>query len=52
VLLERARRCARARGRRPNVLAVDFYRTGALLRVTRVLNGLDRDGSGAPPLGR
>jgi hypothetical protein len=42
VLLERARRCARARGRAPNVVAVDFYRTGALLRAVRVLNGLER----------
>ncbi|MDF1505487.1 hypothetical protein PYV61_21225, partial [Roseisolibacter sp. H3M3-2] len=41
-LLERARRCERARGRRANVLAVDFYRTGELLRATRVLNGLER----------
>ena len=40
VLVERARRCERARGRRPNILAVDFYRTGALLRATRALNGL------------
>ena len=42
VLLERARRCERARGRRPNVIAVDFYRTGAVVRATRVLNGLER----------
>jgi hypothetical protein len=39
-LLERARRCGRARGRAPTVLAVDFYRTGDLLRVVRTLNGL------------
>ncbi len=42
VLLERARRCEQVRGRRANVLAVDFYRTGALLRAARVLNGLER----------
>jgi len=41
-LLERAHRCERSRGRRPNVIAVDFYRTGALLRATRILNGLER----------
>lgn len=42
-LLERAHRCERARGRRPNVIAVDFYRTGALLRAVRILNGLEAD---------
>ncbi|MGZ8457965.1 MAG: hypothetical protein ACXWZ4_15285 [Gemmatirosa sp.] len=41
VLTERARRCERARGRRPNILAVDFYRTGAVLRAARALNGLE-----------
>jgi hypothetical protein len=39
-LLARARQCETARGRRPTVLAVDFYRTGALFRVARALNGL------------
>jgi hypothetical protein len=39
--MERARRCERARGRRPNVLAVDFYRTGEVLRAARALNGLE-----------
>jgi hypothetical protein len=39
-LLARVERCARARGRRPNVLAVDWYRTGDVLRVARTLNGL------------
>ena len=42
-LLERARRCQRERGRLPNILAVDFYRTGDVLRVVRVLNGLEED---------
>jgi hypothetical protein len=42
VLMERAGRCERARGRRPNVIAVDFYRTGAVVRATRALNGLER----------
>jgi hypothetical protein len=40
-LLARARRCARERDRVPNVIAVDFYATGDLLRVARTLNGLD-----------
>lgn len=44
VLLERARRCERARGRRPNIIAVDFYRTGGLLAATRALNGAGRPG--------
>jgi hypothetical protein len=39
-LMERARRCERARGRRPNIIAVDFYRTGELMRAVRALNGL------------
>jgi hypothetical protein len=42
-LLSRARQCQKERGRRPNLLAVDFYRTGELLRVARALNGV------APP---
>ena len=41
-LLERARRCEASRGRQPNIIAVDFYRTGSLLRATRILNGLER----------
>jgi hypothetical protein len=39
-LLARARQCQAERGRLPNLLAVDFYRTGALLRVARTLNGV------------
>jgi hypothetical protein len=42
-LLERARRCERERKRMPNILAVDFYRTGELLRVTDTLNGFGPD---------
>ena len=38
-LLRRARTCERIRGRRVNLLAVDFYREGDLLRVARTLNG-------------
>jgi hypothetical protein len=40
-LLARARQCERERSRSPNIIAVDFYRTGDLLRVVRDLNGLD-----------
>ncbi len=40
-LLARARRCQRERRRLPNVIAVDFYATGDLLRVARTLNGTD-----------
>jgi hypothetical protein len=40
-LLDRARTCSQERGHPVNVLAVDFYRTGDLLRVVRALNGLD-----------
>lgn len=39
-LLARARACAAERARLPTVIAVDFYRTGALFRVARTLNGL------------
>jgi len=39
-LLARARACQGERGRLPTVIAVDFYRTGALFRVARALNGL------------
>ena len=43
VLLGRARRCMRERRHLPNLVAVDFYRTGDLLRVTNTLNGLPAD---------
>jgi len=39
-LLDRARRCQRERGLFPNILAVDLYRTGDLMRVTDTLNGV------------
>ena len=39
-LLARARQCQKERGRRPNLIAVDFYRTGDLFRVARTLNGV------------
>lgn len=40
VLLDRARRCQERRDRLPNLVAVDFYGRGDLLRVVRKLNGL------------
>jgi hypothetical protein len=40
-LLARARQCQGERGRLPNLLAVDFYRSGDLFGVVRELNGLD-----------
>jgi hypothetical protein len=43
-LLARARRCESERKKLPNLVAVDFYRTGDLLRVARTLNNLDREG--------
>ena len=39
-LLRRARECERIRGRLPNLVAVDFYAEGDLLRVVDALNGL------------
>jgi hypothetical protein len=39
-LLGRARQCQAERGRLPNLIAVDFYRTGDLFRVARTLNGV------------
>ena len=40
VLLKRARQCRRQRGMLPNLVAVDFYRTGDLFKVVRALNGI------------
>ena len=37
-LLGRAQQCLTERGRLPNLLAVDFYKTGALFEVARALN--------------
>lgn len=39
VLLGRARQCAQERGHLPNIVAVDFYKTGDLVRVVDQLNG-------------
>lgn len=50
-LLSRARLCQRERRRLPNLVAVDFYATGDLLRVARTLNGLEDDsGPGKPEI--
>jgi hypothetical protein len=42
-LLARARQCARERGKRPNILAVDFAGTGDVAGVAADLNGLPRE---------
>jgi hypothetical protein len=39
-LMGRLRRCAEERGHLPNIVAVDFYRTGDLFEVVREMNGL------------
>lgn len=41
-LLARAKQCSAERGKMVNVLAVDFFRTGDLLRVVDTLNGVTR----------
>jgi hypothetical protein len=40
VLYKRARACRRERRMLPNLVAVDFYRTGDLFKVCRALNGI------------
>lgn len=39
-LLERARRCTRIRGLKPNLLNVDFYDRGDVMDVAKTLNGI------------
>jgi hypothetical protein len=39
-LLRRAQLCQKMRGRLPNLVAVDFYATGDLMRVVQTLNGV------------
>ena len=39
-LLDRARKCERRRGQIPNLVAVDFYGVGDLMRVVDQLNGV------------
>ena len=43
-LLLRAQECARIRGHVPNLVAVNFYRSGDLFRVVDTLNGVQRSG--------
>jgi hypothetical protein len=45
-LVSRARECERQRGRRPNVIAVDFAGVGDVVGATAILNGLDGEESG------
>jgi hypothetical protein len=40
-LLGRARRCQKERGHLPNLIAVDFYRTGDVLEVAKALNRVE-----------
>ena len=40
-LLRRARACQRERGHIPNIISVDFYNFGDLVRVANTLNGID-----------
>jgi hypothetical protein len=47
VLLPRLEQCARERGRPVNIVAVDFYRSGALLSVVGELNRVGAGGQGA-----
>ena len=42
LLLRRAQRCERTRRHLPNLIAVDFYATGDLMRVVQALNGIRR----------
>jgi hypothetical protein len=46
-LLGRARACQKAREHVPNVIAVDFYEIGDVVRVARTLNGQDSVAAGA-----
>jgi hypothetical protein len=42
-LLERAQKCEAERGHLPNLIAVDFYRTGDLFAVVNKLNGVGEE---------
>lgn len=42
-LLRRARECEKERGLLPNIIAVDFYKTGDVFGVADTLNGVGRD---------
>ncbi len=45
ILLKRAQQCERERHLLPNLLAVDFYKTGDLFKVVEVLNGIKKASS-------
>jgi hypothetical protein len=45
-LVSRARECERQRGRRPNVIAVDFAGVGDVVGATAILNGLVEEAAG------
>jgi hypothetical protein len=48
-LLKRARACRKERGMMPNLIAVDFYRTGDLVGVVRTMNGIKKPASAPAP---
>jgi hypothetical protein len=45
-LLSRARQCQEERGMLPNLIAVDFYKTGDLFEAVKTLNGIKAPGVG------
>jgi hypothetical protein len=45
VLMPRVRQCQAQRGKLPNIVGVNFYSLGDLLRVVNELNGVESDGS-------
>ncbi len=47
-LLKRARACNRARSMMPNLIAVDYYGTGDLVRVVDAMNGVEAPTVAAP----
>jgi hypothetical protein len=48
-LLKRARACRKQRGMMPNLVAVDFYRTGDLMRVVDALNRVEKPQTASVP---
>jgi hypothetical protein len=48
-LLKRARACRKERGMMPNLIAVDFYRTGDLVGVVRTMNGIKKPAAAPAP---
>ena len=49
VLLARATACRKQRRMIPNLVVVDFYRSGDLIRVVDALNGVEQPQSGSVP---